>query len=147
MNELRMKIKMMIASYKEALDHNQAMFTEEENDLRARTDNLAKEIYPEFDAEFYHHYADNEDWPDDDDDEEFFDDCRTAYRRAVDNLDYVGMKISDIMDRYNKARREIIQNRDDDVIRAYKSIPDDFWIGDSWEKEFKSLYNRAIYNG
>lgn len=147
MNELRMKIKMMIVSYKEALDHNQAMFTEEENDLRARADKLAKEFYPEFDAEFYHRYADAADWPDDEDEEDRFDECRMAYGRAAAHLDAVGLNIAEIADRYNKARREIIQNRDNDIIRAYKSVPADFWTGESWENEFKSLYNRAIYNG
>ena len=61
MNELRMNIKMMILSYEEALHNNEAMFSAEENDFRARADKLATEIYPEFDAEFYHRYADNAD--------------------------------------------------------------------------------------
>ena len=86
MNELRMNIKMMILSYEEALHNNEAMFSAEESGFRARADKLAKEIYPEFDAEFYHRYADNADWPDDEDEEEFFDDCPELcklYRRVV----------------------------------------------------------------
>lgn len=147
MNELRMNIKMMILSYKEALHHNEAMFSAEEIGFRARADKLATEIYPEFDAEFYHRYADNADWPNDEDEEEFFDDCRRAYGSAVAKLDSVGMNIDEITSRYNNARREIILNRDEDVIKAFRSVPDEFWIGEDWENEFRSIYFSAIYNG
>ena len=147
MNELRMNIKMMILSYEEAIHHNEAMFSAEENDFIARADKLAAEIYPEFDAEFYHRYADNADWPDDEDEEEFFDDCRIAYCSAVAKLDSVGMNIDDITSRYNNERREIILNRDEDVIKAFRSVPDEFWIGEDWENEFRSIYFSAIYNG
>ena len=147
MNELRMNIKMIILSYEEALHNNEAMFSAEENDFRARADKLAKEIYPEFDAEFYHKYADNADWPDDEDDDEFFDECRGAYGSAVAKLDFVGMNIDEITARYNNARREIILNRDEDVIKAFRSVPDEFWIGEDWENEFRSIYFSAIYNG
>ena len=147
MNELRMNIKMMILSYEEALHNNEAMFSAEESGFRARADKLATEIYPEFDAEFYHRYADNADWPDDEDEEEFFDDCRMAYCSAVSKLDSVGMNIDEITSRYNNARREIILNRDEYVIKAFRSVPDEFWIGEDWESEFRSIYFSSIYNG
>ena len=90
---------------------------------------------------------DNADWPDDEDEEEFFDDCRRAYCSAVAKLDSVGMNIDEIASRYNNARREIILNRDEYVIKAFRRVPDEFWIGEDWESEFRSIYFSSIYNG
>ena len=57
------------------------------------------------------------------------------------------MNIDEITSRYNNARREIILNRDEDVIKAFRSVPDEFWIGEDWESEFRSIYFSSIYNG
>ncbi len=138
-------LKERYTGLKAAYDHCNVAVEVEVAAKNQAIESLAKKLFPEYDSERYHYYAENEwreDFKETPEDEEYNERCEEAYRDACYYInEYYGDL--EIAKRHQEIKDKIYVEISD-LAKQAENVEDSFWRGEPWEHKFRT-WNADIW--